>query len=85
MRSEPLIPSERGGSVCSGPFNPLETGGLPSMQWALHSSREKVCLVCSAVGPSSLLREEVYSVCSGPFIPLERGGFPGVQWAPYPS
>ena len=37
------------------------------------------------MGPSSLLREEVYPVCSEPLIPPERGGLPSVQWALYPS
>ena len=37
------------------------------------------------MGPSSLLREEVYPVCSGPLIPLQRWGLPSVQWAPHPS
>ena len=36
-----------------------ERGGLPSVQWALHSSWERKITQC-AVGPSSLLREEVY-------------------------
>ena len=69
--------------MCSGPFIPLERGGLPSVQWALNPSwerrfiqcavgpssllREEVYLVC-AVRPSSLLRDEVYPVCSGPTI-----------------
>ena len=82
--------------VCSGPFNPLERGGLPSVQWAPHPSWEKRFARC-AVGPLSLLKEEVYPVCSrpfiplergglyllcsGPFIPLEKGGLPSVQWA----
>ena len=70
--------------VCSGPFNPLERGGLPSVQWALHPSWERRFAQCE-VGPSSLLREEVYQVCNGPFLPLERGGLPGVQWAAPPS
>ena len=69
--------------VCSGPSNPLERGGFPSVQWALHSSWERRFTQC-AVSPSSLLRKEVYLVCSAPFISLERGGLPGVQWAPYP-
>ena len=54
------------------------------MQWALHPSRERRFTQC-AVGPSSLLREDVYPVCNGPFIPLEREGLPSVQWAPHPS
>ena len=86
--------------MCSGPFIPLERGGLPSVQWALHPSWERRFTWC-AVGLSSLLREEVYPVCSGPFIPfergglyllysrpfipLERGGLPSVQWALHPS
>ena len=70
--------------VCSGPFNPLERGGLPSVQWALHPSWERRFTQC-AVSPSSLLRKEVYLVCSGPFIPPERGGLPSVQWALHPS
>ena len=72
-------------------FIPLERGGLPSGPF-LSLDRGGL------VGPSSLLREEVYRVCSpssllreevypvsGPFIPLERGGLLSVQWAPHPS
>ena len=70
--------------MCSGPFIPPERGGLPNVQWALHPSGERRFTEC-AVGPSSLLREEVYPVCSGPLIPPERGGLPNVQWAPHPS
>ena len=70
--------------VCSGPFNPLERGGLPSVQWALHSSWERRFTQC-AVSPSSLLRKKVHLVCSGPFIPLERGDLLSVQWALHPS
>ena len=86
--------------MCSKPLIPPEEGDLPSVQWALHPSGERRFTQC-AVGPSSLLREEVYPVCSGPFIPLERGGvyllcsgpfiplerggLPGVQWALHPS
>ena len=67
MCSEPLLPLERGGLylLCSGPFIPHEKGGLPSVQWALHPSCERRFTQC-AMGPSSLLREEVYPVCSGP-------------------
>ena len=85
--------------VCSGPFNPLERGGSPSVQWALHPSWERRFTQCAvhpssswerrfawcAVGPLSPLKEEVYPVCSRPFIPLERGGLPSVQWALHPS
>ena len=75
--------------MCSGPFSPLERGGLPGVQWAFTQCavgpssllREEAYTYC-AVGPSSLLREEVYPVCNGPFIPLEREGLPGVQWGP---
>ena len=86
--------------VCSGPFNPLEKWGLPSVQWAPYPSwkrrstrcavgpssllREEAYTYC-AVGPSSLLRKEVYPVCNGPFIPVVREGLPSVQWAPPPS
>ena len=56
--------------MCSGPFIPPAGGGLPS---------------ACAVGPSSLLREEVYLVCSGPLIPPERAGLPSVRWAFHPS
>ena len=85
--------------VCSGPFIPLgrgglpsvqcplihpESGGLPSVQWALHPSWERRFTQC-AVGPSFILREEVYLLCSGPFIPLGRGGLLSVQWAPHLS
>ena len=77
--------TERGGlPMCSGPFISLERGGLPSVQWALHPSWERRFIQC-AVGPSSLLREEVYLVCSGPFIPLERRGLSSVQWAHHPT
>ena len=96
--SRPFIPLERGGLylLCSGPFIHLEKGGLPSVQWALHTCFERRFTHCAvgpssllreevytycAVGPSSLSREEVYLVCSGPFISLERGGLPSVQWA----
>ena len=100
--SGPLIPLGRGGLqlLCSGPFIPLERGGLPSVQWALHPSWERRFTQC-AVGPSSLLREEVYSycamgppsllrqeiypVCSRPLLPPERGGLSSVQWALQPS
>ena len=61
-----------------------ERWGLPSVQWATHPSQQMRFTWC-AVGPSSLLREEVYPVCSGLFIPLESGGLPSVQWAPHPS
>ena len=85
--------------VYSGPFIPLERGCLPSVQWAPHPSCQMKFAKCAAspsslprmrysqfaVGPSSLLREEVYLVCSGPFISLERGGLPNMQWAPHPS
>ena len=36
------------------------------------------------VGPSFLLRDEVYQVHSGPLIPPERWGLSMVQWAPHP-
>ena len=80
--SGPFLPLERGGLylVYSGPFVPLERGGLPSVQSALHHSWERRFTQC-VVGPSSVLKEEVYPVCSGPFIPLERGDLPSVQWA----
>ena len=100
--SRPFIPLERGGLylLCSGPFIPLEKGGLPSVQWALHTCCERRLTQCAmgpssllreevytycAVGPSSLLLEEVYPACSGPFVPLESEGLPSVQWAPHPS
>ena len=97
--SEPLLPLERGGLylLCSGPFIPLERGGLPSVQWALRPFWERRFTQCGVgpssllraqvylVCPSSLLRKEVYPVCSGPLLPLERGGLPSVQWALYPS
>ena len=70
--------------MCSEPLSPPERGGLPSVQWALHPSWERRFAQC-AVGPSSLLRAEVYPVCSGPLIPPERGGLPSVQWALPPS
>ena len=54
--------------MCSGPFIPLERGGLPSVQWALHRSWERRFIKC-AVG-------------CGPLIPPERGGLPSVQWGP---
>ena len=68
-----------------------------SVQWALHHSWERRFTQCAVgpssllrdevylVCPSSLLREEVYLVCRGPFIPLERGGLPSVQWVPHSS
>ena len=82
----PFLPLERGSLylVCSGPFIPPERGGLPGVQWAPHPSLERRFTRC-AVGPSSLLGEEVYLVCSGPLIPLERAGLPSVQWALHPS
>ena len=70
--------------MCSGPLIPPERGGLPSVQWALQPSWERRFIQC-AVGPSSLLREEVYTVCSEPLIPPEKGGLPSVQWALHPS
>ena len=70
VRSEPLIPPER--------------GGLPSVQWALQPSWERRFTLC-AVGPSSLLREEVYPVCSEPLIPPVKESSPSVQWALHPS
>ena len=63
MCSGPFLPLERGGLylVCSGPFLPLERGGLYQ--------------VCS--GPFiPLERGGLYLLCSGPFIPLERRGLP---------
>ena len=54
------------------------------MQWALHPSSDRRFTQC-AMGPSSLLWEEVYPVCSGPLIPLQRWGLPSVKWAPHPS
>ena len=100
--SGPFVPLERGGLylLCSGPFIPLEKGGLPSVQWALHTCCERRFTQCAvgpssllreevytycAVGPSSLLLEEVYPACSGPFVPLESGGLSSVQRAPHPS
>ena len=70
--------------MCSGPFIPLDRGGLPSVQWAPHNSYKRRFTQC-AVGPSFLLREEVYLVCSGPLTPPERGGLPSAQWALHPS
>ena len=81
--NQPLIPKRWSLPVCSGPFISLEGGGLPSVQWALHHSWERRFTQC-AVGPSSLLRDEVYLLYSGPLIPPERGGVPGVQWALHP-
>ena len=70
--------------LCSGPLITRERGGLPSVQRALHPSWEMGFTQC-AVGPSSLLREEVYLVCNGPIIcTLEREGLPSVQCAPHP-
>ena len=85
--------------MCSQPFT-LSGWSLhrerrfTNVQWTLHPSWERRITQC-AVGPSSLLRDEVYpvcseplihprdevwSVCSGPLIPPERGGLPSVQW-----
>ena len=70
--------------MCSEPLIPPERGGLPCVQWALQPSLERRFIQC-AVGPSSLLRQEVYPVCSEPLIPPEKGGLPSVQWALHPS
>ena len=69
----------------SGPFIPLERGGLlsvqclPSVQWAPHPSWERrftEWFIECAEGPSSLLRKEVYPVCSGPSSLLREEVYP---------
>ena len=84
--SEPLIPPERGGlpSVQWALYPSWKRRLIPTVQWALHPSWKRRFTQC-AMGPSSLLRAEVYPVCSGPLIPPERGGLPSVQWALPPS
>ena len=82
--NQPIIPEKWSLPVCNQPLILPERGGLPSVQRALHPSWERRFTQC-AVGPSFILREEVYLVCSGPFIPLGRGGLPSVQWALHPS
>ena len=61
--------------MCSGPFITPERGGLPSVQWALHTCCERRFTQC-AVGPSSLLGEEAYTYCAvGPSSLLREGAY----------
>ena len=51
--------------MCSGPFIPLERGGLPSVQWALHPSWEMRFTQCAA-SPSSILEMRFGQCAVGP-------------------